>query len=125
MTNLNNKRLAVVSIRTKQLLETVQFYRDVVGLSGLVHHGHQPAFELGNGVFLVIVESQDQTASQPAGQVRFPVLAFAVDDLDQAVAQLKDQRVELPWGIESNPQSRWVEFYDPGGNLIEFAQFKT
>ena len=113
------------SIRTKQLLETVQFYRDVVGLSGLVHHGHQPAFELGNGVFLVIVESQDQTASQPAGQVRFPVLAFAVDDLDQAVAQLKDQRVELPWGVESNPQNRWVEFYDPGGNLIEFAQFKT
>jgi catechol-2,3-dioxygenase len=122
MPTLTNTRLAVVSIRTNRLMETVHFYRDVVGLTGLVHHGHQPAFELGNGALLVIVESQ--TASkQPAEQPRFPALAFAVEDVDRAAALLNDQGIEMPWGIESNTQTRWIEFYDPGGNLIEFAQF--
>jgi catechol 2,3-dioxygenase-like lactoylglutathione lyase family enzyme len=123
MANLTSKRLAVVSIRTKRLFETVQFYRDIVGLTGLVHHGHQPAFELGEGLFLAIVESHDPTVRQAADAPRFPVLAFAVDNLEQAAAQLKDQQVEMPWGIESSGQNRWVQFYDPGGNLIEFAQF--
>jgi len=115
--------LTVISIRTNRLLETVQFYRDILGLSGLVHHGHQPAFELENGLFLVIVESQD-ASGQPAGAPRFPTLAFAVADLDQAAARLKERQIEMPWGIESNGQNRWIEFYDPGGNLIEFAQFE-
>jgi catechol 2,3-dioxygenase-like lactoylglutathione lyase family enzyme len=124
MASLTGKRLAVVSIRTKRLFETVQFYRDLVGLTGLVHHGHQPAFELGNGLFLAIVESQDSSASgQAADTPRFPVVAFAVDNLEQAAAQLKDQQVDMPWGIESSGQNRWVQFYDPGGNLIEFTQF--
>jgi len=122
MPTLLNSRLAVVSIRTNRVLETVQFYRDIVGLSGLVHHGHQPAFELGNGAFLVIVESQE-ASGQPADNPHFPVLAFAVDNLDHAAAQLKDHGIKMPWGIESNPQARWIEFYDPCGNLIEFAQF--
>jgi catechol 2,3-dioxygenase-like lactoylglutathione lyase family enzyme len=124
MPTLTATRLAVISIRTNRLLETVQFYRDIVGLSGLVHHGRQPAFELGNGVFLVIVESQD-APGQPVGASRFPTLAFAVADLDQAAAQLKERQIEMPWGIESNGQNRWIEIYDPGGNLIEFAQFKN
>ena len=123
MANLTSKRLAVVSIRTKRLFETVQFYRDIVGLTGLVHHGHQPAFELGEGLFLAIVESHDPAVRQAADAPRFPALAFAVDNLEQAAAQLKDQQVEMPWGIESSGQNRWVQFYDPGGNLIEFAQF--
>ncbi len=114
--------LAVVSVRTHHLHETLIFYRDVVGLNGLVHHGHQPAFELGNGAFLVIVEAHED-APPTTPEPRFPLLAFAVQDLDEAVARLKSHRIDLPWGINSNPQSRWVEFYDPGGNLIELAQF--
>ncbi|MDR3574363.1 MAG: VOC family protein [Anaerolineaceae bacterium] len=119
-----NTRLVVVSIRTNRLLETVHFYRDVVGLAGLAHHGQQPAFDLGNGAFLVIVESQ-QMPEQPATQPRFPLLAFAVEDVDAAAARLKELQVQMPWGIESNSQNRWIEFYDPGGNLIEFAQFSA
>jgi hypothetical protein len=34
MTTLTNTRLAVVSIHTNHLHETVRFYRDVVGLAG-------------------------------------------------------------------------------------------
>jgi len=114
--------LAVVSIRTNDIPQTVHFYQDIIGLNRLAHHGHQPAFDLGNGLFLVIAKGQVQ--SQPAVQHRqFPVLAFAVSNLDEAVAHLSRHHIEMPWGVERNPQNRWVEFYDPGGNLIEFAQF--
>ena len=117
-------RLAVISIRTSHVTETVHFYRDVIGLASLAHHGHHPAFDLGNGLYLVIIESQEETA-QPAKDPRFPVIAFAVADLDSAVARLQEHHVEMPWGIEANHQTRWVEFHDPGGNLIEFAQFNN
>ncbi len=54
----------------------------------------------------------------------FPAIAFAVDDLDRAVERLEENRVKTPWGIETSAGERWVKFYDPAGNLIEFAQFK-
>ncbi len=122
MSTFTVNRLAVISIRTNLVPETVHFYREIVGLASLAHHGHRPAFDLGNGLFLVIIESQEEII-QPAHGSRFPVLAFAVADLDRAVARLQEHNIEMPWGIEVNQQNRWVEFHDPGGNLIEFAQF--
>lgn len=118
------ERLAVISIRTNHVPETVHFYRDVIGLASLAHHGHHPAFDLGNGLYLVIIESQEK-AAQPANAPRFPMIAFAVADLDSAVARLQEHHIEMPWGIEANHQARWVEFHDPGGNLIELAQFSN
>ncbi len=44
-----------------------------------------------------------------------------VDDLQEVIPPLKSHAVELPWGIEEDSDSRWVMFYDPGGNLIEIA----
>jgi catechol-2,3-dioxygenase len=122
MPTLSANRLAVISIRTNHVLETVHFYRDIVGLSSLTHHGHLPAFDLGNGLSLVILESVEES-TQFSRAPRFPLLAFAVENLDQAVAQLKEHNIDMPWGIEINGETRWVEFFDPGGNLIEFAQF--
>jgi hypothetical protein len=47
-----------------------------------------------------------------------------VDDLEAAVDQLRAHQVDLPWGIETDANSRWVMFHDPAGNLIELAQFQ-
>ncbi len=54
---------------------------------------------------------------------RFPLFALSVDNLDAMVSRLVELRIEMPWGIESNPASRWVMFHDPAGNLIELVQF--
>ena len=51
-------------------------------------------------------------------------MAFAVDDLEAAIARLQAHGVELPWGIENDEVSRWVMFHDPAGNLIELVQFE-
>jgi hypothetical protein len=51
------------------------------------------------------------------------VLAFAVNNLAEAIEHLESYNVELPWGVEAGATERWVKFYDPAGNLIEFVQF--
>jgi len=115
------KHLAVISLRAEDVPKTVHFYRDVLGLALLPHHDHRPAFEL-DGLYLVIVEGPPAPA-QDSKSSRFPSLAFAVEDLDEAVEHLQAHDVHIPWGIEAGQEGRWVMFYDPAGNLIEFVQF--
>jgi catechol 2,3-dioxygenase-like lactoylglutathione lyase family enzyme len=115
-------KIAVVSLWAEDVPTTVHFYRDVLGLRLLPHHRQQPHFDLG-GVFLTIVKGQPVPA-RDAQPDRFPLLALAVDEFDGAIERLRAHRVELPWGVEEDGQSRWVMFRDPAGNLIELVQFK-
>jgi len=81
-----------------------------------------PHFDLG-GIYLVILKGRPIPAQNPMPP-RFPLIAFAVKDLDAAVDQLRAHHVELPWGVEEDANSRWAMFHDPAGNLIELVQFK-
>jgi len=122
MPNFKPGHLAVISLWAEEMIRTVHFYRDVVGLKLLPHHGDRPAFVLGRGAHLVINKGQPRVAREP-DEGQFPVLAFAIQDLQQAVDHLESHGVEMPWGIEAKAGTQWVKFYDPAGNLIEFAQF--
>lgn len=114
--------VAVVSLWAEDVPALAHFYRDVVRLPLLAHHDHLPHFDLEHGLYLVIVEGRPAPAQEPGG-TRFPVLAFAVNSLAEAIEHLESNNVELPWGIETGATERWVKFYDPAGNLIEFVQF--
>jgi catechol 2,3-dioxygenase-like lactoylglutathione lyase family enzyme len=113
-----NLNLAVVTLWSEDVPRTTDFYRDILGLPLLMIDRGRPHFDLG-GAYLVILPGQ----SHKAEGGRFPVLAFAVDDLEAVVHQLESQGVELPWGVEEDSDSRWVMFHDPGGNLLEIAKF--
>ena len=115
-------RLAVVSIFAEDVAATTHFYRNVIGLRLLPHHGERPHFDLG-GIYLTIVKGRPISAQTPTPR-GFPIVAFAVGDLDAAVERLCAHYVELPWGVEEGTDSRWVMFHDPAGNLIELVQFK-
>ena len=115
-------RLAVVSLRANDLHASVHFYRDVLGLRLLPHHGARPHFDLG-GQYLTFITAQPAVSEEPDPE-RFPLVAFAVDDLEEAVVRLRANHVPLPWDIEEDGHSRWVMFHDPGGNLIELVAFK-
>ncbi len=117
-------KLAVVSLWAGDVTTTAHFYRDVIGLRLIDqhHHADRPHFDLG-GVYLVILKGRPFPPLDP-GPARFPIVAFAVDDLDAAIERLRAHQIDLPWGIEEDGGSRWVMFYDPAGNLIELAQFK-
>jgi catechol-2,3-dioxygenase len=114
-------KLAVVTLWAEDVHLTADFYRDVLGLPVLMMDRGRPHFDLG-GVYLVILPGQPHKL-EDSMQTRFPVLAFAVTDLDMVVHQLNSQGVKMSWGIEEDSDSRWVMFSDPGGNLLEIAQF--
>jgi len=113
--------LAVISLWAEDVAATAHFYRDVIGLKPVSHHGDRPHFDLG-GAYLVILQGIPYPAQDPV-PARFPQVAFRVDDLDAAVARLRQHQVNLPWDIESDAASRWAMFFDPAGNLIELVQF--
>ena len=114
-------KLAVVTLWVEDINSTSDFYCNVLGLPLLMMDRGRPHFDLG-GAYLVILPGRPHKL-EDSMQTRFPVLAFAVNDLDAVVHQLKSQGVKMPWGIEEDSDSRWVMFSDPGGNLLEIAQF--
>ena len=116
------QRVAVVGLWAEDVPTAAHFYRDVIGLHLLPHHGERPHFDLG-GTYVTILKGQPVPAqnSEPS---HFPLIAFAVKDLDATIERLQAHEVELPWGIKEDADSRWVLFHDPAGNLIEFVQFK-
>jgi catechol 2,3-dioxygenase-like lactoylglutathione lyase family enzyme len=116
-------KLAVVSLWAEDVATAAYFYRDVIGLKLLMHDQHRSHFDLG-GVYLVILQGRPLPPRDPV-PARFPIVALAVDDLDAAIDRLRLHRVDLPWGVEEDADSRWVMFHDPAGNLIELAQFKN
>lgn len=117
-----NARLAVISLWAEDVPTVAHFYRDVIGLRLLPHHGDRPHFDL-DGVYLTILKGRPVPAQDPM-PIRFPIVAFSVDDLDAVAERLRTHHIELPWGIEADAGSRWVMFYDPAGNLIELVHFK-
>ena len=118
------KHIAVISLWAEDVPAAVHFYRDVVGLPLLPshsHHSERPHFDL-SGTCLTILQGKPIPA-QDAEPARFPLIAFAVDDLESAVERLHAHGVELPWGVEEGVESQWAIFRDPAGNLVELVQF--
>ena len=115
-----NSHLAVISLYAVDLDRSVEFYRDVIGLYLVSEGAGHPHFRL-DGTYLVMLKGNPQPAQETDGDP-FPVIAFAVDDLDGALDRLKAKGVVLPWGVEADARARWAMFHDPAGNLIELVQ---
>lgn len=121
MSTFRPDRLAIVSIYAKDIPRTVHFYLDVVGLTLLQDHHNPVAFDIG-GTYLVILPGEP-SPSPGLDDPGFPLLTFAVDDIDAAVKHLIAHHAEITGGVRENNNTRWVLFHDPAGNLLEFAQF--
>ena len=117
-------RIAVVSLWAEDVPTAAHFYRDAIGLRLLPDHSHhdgRPHFDLG-GTYLTILKGKPIPA-QNAEPSHFPLIAFAVDDLNFAIERLQAHHVELLTDVAEDADSRWVMFHDPAGNLIELVQF--
>jgi predicted enzyme related to lactoylglutathione lyase len=114
-------RIAIVSLQAEDVPAVVHFYQDVVGLPLQTHFtGDHPHFNLGDTT-LTIIRGRPDLPPEP----RFPVVAFSIPDLDDALIRLRSHGIELPWGVETNATGRWVMFHDPAGNLIEMVEFTS
>ncbi len=116
-----NPKLYVITLWAEDVAQTAHFYRDAIGLPPAAiatHHDH-PHFDLG-GIYLTIRKGKPSLVSES----RFPCIAFSVDDLEAAIQRLQAHQVKPPFGMEEDSENRWVMIQDPGGNLIELAEFK-
>jgi len=114
-------KLAVIGLWAEDVVAAARFYHQVIGLNPMPHHGKSPHFNLG-GIYLAILQGRPRPAEN-AVPSRFPILALSVSNLENAMARLEANAVEMPWGIEKGANSRWVMFHDPAGNLIELVEF--
>ena len=115
-------QLAAIGLWAEDVVAAARFYHQVLGLTPSLHHGAQPHFDLG-GFHLAILQGRPRPAEHPLPP-RFPILAFSVRNLDDAVAHLEANAVDMPWRVVRDANSRWVMFHDPAGNLIELVEFR-
>ena len=114
-------KLAVVTLWAEDVQKMTDFYQKVLGLPLITIDRGRPHLDFGGG-YLAVLHGKPHKV-QESMESRFPVIAFAVEDLHQFIQQLENHNIELPWGVEEDKDSRWIMFYDPGGNLIEVAMF--
>jgi len=116
------KRFAAVALWVEDFDSALHFYRDILGLDLISHHGDVPQLQVGDGI-LVLVKGK-LPAAMDAFPADFTLIAFEVNDLNKMADTLMAENVELKSGIEERRDSRWIKVRDPAGNLIEFVEIK-
>lgn len=114
--------IVVVTLWAENFDETVKFYKKVLGMNdihqeskGIIH------FKIDDILFTIM---KGKPASATNSIIpRFPIIAFSVEDIQKSFNVLKENKVELPWGVEESTAAKWIMFNDPAGNLIELVQF--
>ena len=122
MSTFKTGNLFVVTLWAPNIPESLHFYRDVLGLDLLPHHEGQPAFTVGDGIHLAIRKGTPVPAED---SVPFPVIAFQVTDLDQAIQHLQTHGVKMAGDVVIKPSARYIMFHDPAGNLLEIAELSN
>ncbi len=116
-----NPRIAVIALWAPDVAVAAQFYGKTLGLAPLPHHD-LPHFKL-EGAILALLPGQPRPPREDKPS-HFPIFALAVLSLDDYLAPLQRAGVEPLFGVEENAQTRFVRFYDPGGNLIELVELE-
>lgn len=111
--------LAYVLLPAADLDRSVTFYRDALDLAQLWHEREQghAAFQVSEA--LLILSSRERPSSGHGA-----VIAFDVEDLDEACRLLEQRGIAFPSGIEEHAGRRTARFADPDGNLLELNQLR-
>jgi catechol 2,3-dioxygenase-like lactoylglutathione lyase family enzyme len=113
------KELQEVARFTSNPKRTIEFYKSFLGLEPVWETEHAAEFKVG--AVKVLVHKLSSSEGSPGEDH----LAFTVDDVDSACAELeaKGLRIEKPartyeWGTSAylrDPDGRWLELYQKKG----------
>ncbi len=129
------KRIDHIELLTAAPERTIDFYVGVLGFRDRerTHIASTPwgpldltYLELGGTTVEVMCYPQATSiASRPTDQrLGWQCLALEVEDMDQAVAHLKQRGVDVVWGPLVRPDYVRAEIRDPDGNPIELRQWR-
>jgi catechol 2,3-dioxygenase-like lactoylglutathione lyase family enzyme len=126
---LGNARIAAI-VPVSDLERAIEFYGSTLGLRMVDRNADLPdnpeaVFEAGDGVLFVY-------QSKAAGEGRATVVGFVVDDLDTAMAGMRERGVafedyDFPGlktenGVATLGGTRAAWFKDPDGNILAVEQ---
>lgn len=116
-------RLDNIDVLCSDLDAMASFYRDTLEIPLLFPYDPDSGwagFQAGDvSIYLIAVEGSLQPRRTPgAGPPGFESFAFAVPDLDEAIAELTLRGVEWAGDVVESDWYRYRGFYDPEGNLL-------
>ena len=122
------KKYLHTRFRVSDMKESIQFYRDILGMKVLEQKTSPRGSKL---VFLRLPDSESdlELCSFPdSGSVTVPEdlvhLAFEVENLDDCISQLEQAKIPITEGpIESSNGTRFIFTEDPDKYEIELIQY--
>ncbi|MCH7483715.1 MAG: VOC family protein [Chloroflexi bacterium] len=106
-----------VIIYVRDLPTMKRFYSERLGFRVDADRGRLVALKGGAGAEIVLHSGRsDDATSDPQW-----LLQIIVEDIDEAVAELKKRGVDVS-GIEDRPYGRYARFVDPEGNRLGLEQ---
>ena len=127
------KRIDHIELVTAAPERAIAFYTGVLGFK-LRSRDRVPGtplgplelayLELGGTTVELMTYPDSQPASPQAGErLGYRMMALEVEDMDGALALLKEKGVAPSWGPVKRPSYARAEIRDPDGNAIELRQW--
>jgi glyoxylase I family protein len=127
------KRIDHIELVTADPGRAVDFYTGVLGFR-VRERQRVPASALGplelvylelggTTVELMCYPEADPPQREAGERLGYRMMALEVDDMDRALAYLRERGIEPSWGPMKRPTYARAEIRDPDGNPIELRQW--
>jgi len=122
------KRIDHIEISTANPDRAVDFYTGVLGFRvrsrDTVPGGLKLVYlDLGGTTVELLNYAEPQAPAAEGSRLGYRMMALEVEDMDRALAGLKEKGVEPSWGPVRRPTYARAEIRDPDGNAIELRQW--
>ena len=105
-----------VTVSSKDIDKSVEFYGGVLGIPELKRWGSMPGVEFETGNLTIAVMRSDAFGVEPS--VNTHPIALHVDDFDAAKAELESRGVEFKGDTLDSGVCYQAFFEDPDGNML-------
>ncbi len=110
----------VANIATEDIAKAKRFYGDILGLDILMDHGWLVTY--GSAEKMTV---QVGVAIQGGSDTPVPDLSIEVDDVEEALARIKQAKVKIEYGPADEPWNvRRFFVRDPFGKLVNILMHK-
>jgi catechol 2,3-dioxygenase-like lactoylglutathione lyase family enzyme len=110
--------LAWLGLRTPQYEETVKFFRDVMGMEQIRDEPQIAGFQLTDATQVEVYHLEEEFHSFFTSG---PVVAFLVDDVDEARTKMEAAGIEFIGPIQRAGSTSWNHFKAPDGTVFEIS----
>jgi lactoylglutathione lyase len=111
-------KLGLVMVVVRDMERSVAFYRDVLGLKLLIQQSNWSQFDAGN-ILIGLHPEGDEVKVGPTTGIS---IGIYVDDLDQAVIEIRRRFGKIAVGPRPEPFGRWALVFDPDGYSIQIIE---